>query len=150
MMAIWIADQDPVDQVLSRTIPLNSGVIGERTRVQIPASLNSKRTAANLDAQRIFDLLAMRIAQIFPFWKGTRVDFRFANNEEVRVLALTPKKRFIRVDIRIDITGYQNRNNLFTDAPAASSAYPGEWIRANVDDINMAIAIAEDIMNDIG
>lgn len=149
-MARWVETPDPASQVESRAIPFDSGVIGEQTAVRIPATLYRKFRSASTEAQQVFDYLAMRMSHVFPFWKGTREDFRFADAEQTVVFVLTPKKKFIRVEIRTDATGYRDRHGLFPLAPSVGSAYPGDWVRANVSSLNTARAIAEDVESTVG
>jgi len=149
-LARWVEAPDPASQVESRAIPFESGAITEQTVVRIPATLYHKYRSASVKAQRVFDYLSMRMSHVFPFWKGTRADFRFADADQTVVFVLTPMKRFIRVEIRTDATGYRDRRRLFPTAPSAGSAYPGNWIRANVSDINVATAIADDIAGVLG
>jgi len=85
----------------------------------------------------------MAMSHVFPFWKGTRADFRFADAGQTRVLVLTPKIQFVRVEVRTDATGYRVAHHLFSDT--APEDYPGDWARANVADIRVARAIAEDV-----
>lgn len=144
-MAKWVAAPDPASQAESRALPYESGIIGEQTTVRIPAALYQKLMSASIEAQRVFDYLAMRMSHIFPYWKGTRADFRFADTSQLVVFVLTPMKRFIRVEIRTDATGYRDQRSLFPTAPSPASGYPGNWKRANVCDPQVATAIADDI-----
>lgn len=146
-MARWVETLDPASQIESRAMPFDNGIIEEHTSVRIPSTLYRKLRSASVEGQRVFDYLAMRMSNVFPFWKGTRADFRFTDSNPIVVFVLTPMKRFIRVEIRTDTTGYKNRRGLFPAAPAASSLYPGTWVRANISDHATATAIADDIAN---
>lgn len=144
-MARWVEIPDPASQVESRALPFDSGNIDEYTTVRIPTTLYRRLKGASNEAQRVFDILAMRMSHVFPYWKGTRADFRFTDTSDTVVFVLTPMKRFIRVEIRTDTTGYRDRQRLFPMAPATSSQYPGKWVRANVSDLKVATTIADDI-----
>jgi hypothetical protein len=144
-LATWVERPDPASQAESRIMPFSRGIISARTSVRIPKTLYRNLGRSSSEARTIFDVIAMRISHVFPGWKGTRCDFRFADQLDTRVFVLTPKRKFILVEIRIDVTGYRNRNNLFPAAPATSSQYPGNWVRANVDNVTVATAIADDV-----
>lgn len=144
-MANWIEAPDPRSQAESRMAPYFTGRINDNSRVRIPRTLHGDLMRAMPDAQSVFDLIAMRLSRVFPSWKGTRCDFRFADQDNTPVFALTPRVRFIRVEIRTDRTGYRDRHNLFPEAPGAASQYPGDWVRANVAEPHMAEAIARDV-----
>lgn len=144
-MARWLETPDPASQVESRAIPYESGTITEQTVVRIPATLYHKYRSASTESQRVFDCLAMRMSHVFQYWKGTRADFRFTEEDQTVAFVLTPMKRFIRVEIRTDVTGYHDRHNLFPTAPSAGAAYPGTWIRANISETVVATSIADDI-----
>lgn len=134
-MAIWIAAPDPPSQPDSRQLPCESGIIKENTQVHIPERLNSKRERASAEAQRIFDVLAMRMSHVFPLWKGTRDDFRFRGSGGPVVFILTPRIKFITVDIRKDETGYRDIDQLFPDSPSVKTRHPGGsevWGRARI------------------
>ena len=66
-MARWVEAPDPVSQIESRAIPYESGIIADDTIVSIPATLYSKYRSASVEAQRVFDYLAMRMSHVFPF-----------------------------------------------------------------------------------
>lgn len=149
-MAKWVETLDPASQVESRALPYEPGILGEQTTVSIPATLYRKYKSASREAQQVFDYLAMRMSHVFPFWKGTRADFRFADTNQTVVFVLTPMKRFIRVEIRTDVTGYRDQHGLFPTAPSPGSGYPGNWIRANVSDFEVATAIADNIARVLG
>lgn len=149
-MARWVEAPDPASQVESRAVSCDSGVIGEQTTVRIPATFYRRFRSATTEAQQVFDCLAMRMSHVFPYWKGTREDFRFADHDQTVVFVLTPKKGFIRVEIRTDTAGYHDRHKLFPLAPSVGSAYPGDWVRANVSSLNTARAIAEDVESTVG
>jgi len=149
-LARWVEAPDPVSQVESRAVPYDSGLIRGKTVVRIPATLFRKYRSSSSEGRKVFDYLAMQISHVFPFWKGTRADFRFTDNDQTVAFVLTPMKRFIRVEIRTDVTGYRDRRNLFPTAPSAGAAYPGTWIRANVSEITVAASIADDICGERG
>ena len=144
-MAIWLPAPDPASQVESRRAPYLNGIIGNDTPMRISVTLHRNLMRASSDVQAVFDILAMRMSHVFWGWKGTRCDFRFADGGVTPVFVLTPHIKSIRVEIRRDQTGYRDRNNLFPTAPAASSQYPGTWIRVYVADLTVAIAIADDV-----
>jgi len=146
-MANWIESPDPISQIESRLTPFESGRIGQNTNVRIPVSLHHMLTTTSVDCNRVFDYIAMRISHIFPFWKGTRIDFRFASNNHAVSFILTINKQSIRVEIRTDETGYRDRHNLFPSAPSPKSNFPGKWLRVNVNSLRDAEMIADDIID---
>ena len=146
-LARWVETSDPASQVESRALPLDSGVIGEQTTVRIPSTLYHKLKSASPEAQRAFDILATRMSHVFPFWKGTRDDFRFSNSDERVVFILTPTTNYIRVEIHPGLTGYRNRQHLFPEETSPRSGYPGIalWPRVRVSGSSEAAAIADDV-----
>lgn len=148
-MARWIPSPDPTSQVQSRAIPFESGIIAQNTTVQIPETLNNTLRRTSPELQNIYDYLVMRMSHIFTNWKGTKLDFRFANSAEDRVFVLTPNIKFLRVEIRANETGYNNNQNLFPDVPTASSRYPVNTLRADITQMEEAVQIADSIERSI-